>query len=230
MSEMIGATMRVGMIVTGSVIIVLGILMMLMLWPLTGFETKDSFNISDVNEGERTTYIGEITAITEFGDWYVLELDEGVVDFYTKEKHFTLNDNVVVVIEFGGNVSNWDENEYISIEKIPTVGGILGLSLLVIGLIITIVGLALKKRVLEDFLHFETQPSLKPQQTEQPPPSETQQYDTLKDAAHTKTSTVKTPQIEQITCPKCSNIFKVEVPTRPVKISCPHCGQRGILD
>jgi hypothetical protein len=95
---------------------------------------------------------------------------------------------------------------------------------------ITIVGLVAKKRFLEDFLQFETKPSLISQQTEKPPPSGTQQYNSPKDAVPTITSTVKTPQIEQITCPKCSNIFKVEVPNRPAKISCPHCGQRGVLD
>ena len=104
--------MRAGLIVSGMILLILGILMILFFWPMLAYETKDTFDIENIKGNETVKYVGEITDITQSGEIYVLELDEGVLQAYTRDENFKSHDNVVVTIEFGSNATNWDENSY----------------------------------------------------------------------------------------------------------------------
>ncbi len=204
-----------GLTVIGSILFIIGILMVTFFWPVLGFETKDTYNIEDVKGGETVRYAGSLTNITEVGGIYVLELDDGAVEVYTKNKDFNLNDHVLVTIIFGNNASNWDENQY-HVQRIPTTGGYLGLIVVILGLSIAIAGLVSKKSTLEDILHFNVHHKVQPSR--------------LSTASHGTELQPQTLNVEQVTCPKCGYVFGVKGLLRPARISCPKCGLEGILD
>jgi hypothetical protein len=206
-----------GLALIGSILAVIGILLVFFFWPIIGYETKDSFDMEDVKEGETIRYVGSLTNVTAVGGIYVLELDDGILDVYTKEMDFKINDNtlVTVTIVFGKNTSNWDENQY-HVQKIPTTEGYLGLIVLILGLSVLIAGLVAKKSSLDDLLRINAHRSVQPSLI-LTAPSEIELHH-------------KKQEIEKVTCPKCENVFGVEGKSRPAKISCPKCGLEGILD
>ena len=195
--------MRAGLAAVGFIFIILGALMILFFWPLVGFETQDTFDIDEVKEGDRIKYMGEITDISEFAGIYELELDFGTLVAFSDSEDFELNDNVVVTIEYGSNLTNWDESTY-TVERVPTTLGTFGALICIIGLVASAAGVKLKKTSLEDIVEFDIQPPA------QPPIGEE-------------------AKIENITCPKCRKIFGVKEDERPMKIQCPHCGIEGVL-
>ncbi|GAF67285.1 unnamed protein product, partial [marine sediment metagenome] len=125
------------------------------------YETKETFDYGAVNDGDRIKYVGEITEMTKSGEIYVLELDNGVLEAYTDEEGFNLNENVLVTIKFGNNITNWDENTYY-VQKIPTIAGSLALVIGVFGLVFAIGGVVTKKRSIEDLIRFTVQPTVEP--------------------------------------------------------------------
>lgn len=223
--------MRTGLVVIGVVFFVIGLIMVLFLWPMIGYENKDTFHIKEVEGGETLRYVGEITEINESGEYFVLDLDNGVLDAYTKEEGFEPNEKVFVTIEFGENATNWNENSY-QVEKIPTLGGTLGMLIVVFSFIIIIVGIVSRKKTLEELVKFCSQPGVQsslPQEPQQVPPSPT--YFTEPSPQSMPSSVSPQPaQIQQTTCPKCGKVFTVQVGTKPLKISCPNCGLAGILE
>ncbi|UCE75348.1 MAG: hypothetical protein JSV56_06520 [Methanomassiliicoccales archaeon] len=208
--------MRIGLTVCGSTFLLIGIFMVLTFWPLIDYETKDTFVMEEVKGGETKRYVGEITEITELADIYVLELDNGVLEAFTKEKNFELDEKVLVTITFGENASNWDENTY-QVQKIPTLGGSLGFVIFILGLILLIAGLVKKKHTMEELFNFSVSPATQ----------STTHSSIPQDAQSANVSNAK---IEQVTCPKCNRVFEVKVLAKPVKISCPECGVEGILN
>jgi hypothetical protein len=223
--------MRAGLTIIGMVLLIIGILMVLFLWPMIGYETSETFRMEELKGGETIMYVGEITEITEFGEIFVLELDDGALNAYTREDEFQENEMVLVTIDFGDNVTNWDENDY-TVQKIPTIGGSFGLVVLIIGLVVMIAGLVTRKRTVEELMKFSVQsvPSTIPEESQvlasQPTP--------VQQASITsQTVPIQPPQptqIEQTTCPRCGRVFGVMGLSRPVKISCPECGLEGILE
>jgi hypothetical protein len=205
-----GGLMQAGLAGSGFALIILGLVSMLLLWPLVGFDSQSTFTMDDVEEEETIKYVGEVTDIQESAGFYVLELDNGVLEVYTNKKDFEVNDRVFVTIQFGGNASRWDENTYTA-EKVPTTGGILGGLIFIFGIGLTVAGLKLKKPNIDELVNFSIQPGL---QTPVPELSQPQ-----------------TPQgeVEHITCPKCQKIFDVKVLQKPMKITCPACGVEGVL-
>jgi DNA-directed RNA polymerase subunit RPC12/RpoP len=195
--------MRAGITGFGIVIIVLGFILVLFFWPLIGFETSETFSMDDAKEESSVKYVGQITDINEFAGFYRLELDNGNLAVYTDSENFELHDKVFVTIEFGSNLTNWDENTYL-VKKVPTLEGAAGSLFIVTGLFFAIAGARLKKPSIEEILEFNIQPPI------QSP----------------NTNDIKT---EQVTCPKCGKIFGVSGDERPLKIVCPDCGVEGIV-
>jgi hypothetical protein len=146
----------------GTLLLSIGILMVLFFWPVIDYETKDTFRLEDVKGKETKRYVGIITEIAEFGDVHVLEIDNGVLEVFTKVKDFEENDNVLVIIEFGENTSNWEENTY-QVQKIPTLEGSLGALILIIGSVIMIIGIVTRKKELIDSVQFTAE---QPQDTQ----------------------------------------------------------------
>jgi hypothetical protein len=190
--------MRLGVSAIGILLIFVGILLVLFFWPLVDYETQDTFRLEDVKGKDTKRYVGEITEVTEFGEVYILELDDGVLEAYTREKDFELNDNVLVTIEFGENTTNWDENTY-RVQKIPTLEGSLGAIFLIFGSVILLFGIVTRKKKLAELVKFTVE------------------------------SPAQDTKIEQVTCPKCKNVFGIEGIARPAKISCPECGLEGTV-
>jgi DNA-directed RNA polymerase subunit RPC12/RpoP len=186
-------------------------------WPLIGFETQDTFDDEDVKADSTIKYVGEITDIGEFAGIYVLELDHGTLEAFSESENFEVNDQVVVTIEYGGNISNWDENTY-TVEKIPTMGGIYGALFLFVGLVMCIAGIVTKKADILEAVEF----SLKP-------PSQLPAKGNEPSAGTSQPGPVQQGMGDEVTCPKCGRIFPVPGTTRPMMIKCPECGVEGVL-
>jgi hypothetical protein len=204
--------MRAGLAGSGFILLILGLILILFLWPLVGFETQDSFSIDEVEGEETVKYVGEVTDVQESAGFYILELDDGVLQVYTSNEDFEVKDRVVVTIKFGGNISNWDENTYTT-ERVPTTAGVLGGLFFLVGIGLTVAGLKLKKPKIEELVSFTIHPGL---QTPIPEPLEPQGQPMM-------------GHVEHITCPKCQNMFDVQLIQRPMNITCPSCGVEGVL-
>lgn len=224
--------MRIGLVVTGIVFLVIGILMVLFFWPMVGYETKETFRMKEVKAGDVIRYVGEITDITEFGDINVLELDNGVLEVYTEEEDFHENEKVLVTIEFGENTTNWGENTY-RVQKIPTLEGSFGAVIFLFGLVVMAAGIAARKRMVEELVQISVQPAV---QSPMPKTSQvsaglpTPPSEALTTSSSVSAQYLHPTQIEQVTCPKCGKVFGVKGLPRPAKISCPECGLGGILE
>lgn len=196
--------------------------MVLFLWPLVGFDTHETFEEEEIQGNTTLKYVGEVTDIDEYAGIYVLDLDFGTLRAYTNSGDFEVNDVVVVTVTYGDNTTNWENNIY-TVEKVPTTGGLIGGSLLLIGLVMMGMGVTLKKPKLEDLVTFSSKPPVQYQDI-----PESQQYDPH--AIQGQTGTSNTPAADHVTCPKCKNVFGVHGLTPPIKIKCPKCGVEGMLN
>jgi hypothetical protein len=205
--------MRAGILGLGVAIFILGLLMLIFFWPLIGFETQDTFSDDDIQSNTTLKYMGEVTDVQEFAGFFQLELDFGTLHAYTNSEDFERSDMVLVTIIYGENTTNWDENTY-TVEKVPTTLGLLGIVLLIIGLVATGAGVALKRPNLEDLVSFSTKAPVHHQE--------------IPDVQESKGSGAS--QGDHVTCPKCGKVFGVHGLTPPTKIKCPQCGVEGILN
>jgi hypothetical protein len=223
--------MRLGILFTGFAVLFLGLTLMLFLWPLTGYETKDSIGSLKEQSGGTLRYVGSITDIERSGQMYSLEMDHGVLSAYSPEEDFEEGDRVLVTIQFGENTTNWYENTY-SVQKVPTNEGIMGFLLSICGLLVTIYGLAAKIKDIGEIVKFEIHPvvdsditsaKLRDMQTEVP--------DQKALGGSKETQGISAGEkLERVSCPKCGNVFCVSGDTRPAQISCPQCGLKGMLN
>jgi hypothetical protein len=199
--------MRAGYVEIGLIVFLVSLIFTIYTWPLIDFETENSFEISEVEEGDKVRYIGDITDITRSGDIFILELDSGNLIAYTKDDDFKEDQRVFVTIEFGGNISNYDENTYL-VQPFPTTDGMIGMVFTFVGLGIIAAGARAKKQRLEDVIKFETAPPL---EMVEPPEDE--------------------EGVQKVTCPSCKHVFGVSgTQQRPARISCPQCGTTGIVE
>lgn len=199
--------MRAGIFGIGFLIFIIGFLVFLYMWPFIAFETDDTFDMADIEDGDTVRYKGSITDINRSGDIYALELDSGVLVAYTKQEDFKEDQVVLVTIEFGGNATNYDENTYL-VQSVPTLESDIGLFFTFIGLGVMIAGAATKRQSLEDVLKFESAPPLEIAQ---------------------ESEAEGGPQ--QVTCPNCKHVFGVSgIVQRPARITCPECGTSGIVE
>jgi hypothetical protein len=221
--------MRAGLALAGIILLILGILMTLFFWPMIAYETKDTFEIEDIKGNETVKYVGEITEITQSGEIYVLELDEGVLLVYTRDEEFEPNDNVVVTIKFGSNATNWDENSY-TVEKIPTSFGILGAIIFLLGIVIMSAGTMAKKLTVEDVVQFKVEPAPSPPMQTQPQAPDSAQGQAAAQASKVAEAATQSQEMVNVTCPGCGKVFGISKTDGPEKIKCPECGLEGRLD
>jgi hypothetical protein len=221
--------MRAGLIVAGTILLILGILLILIFWPVIAYETKDTFDIEEIKGNETVKYVGEITGISQSGEIYVLELDEGVLQAYTRDENFESHDNVVVTIKFGTNATNWDENSY-TVDKIPTSFGILGAIISLLGIVVMSAGIMTKKLTVEDVVQFKVEPAPSPPMQTQPQVTDSAQGQTPVKASKTAEAAKQSPEMVNVTCPGCKKVFGIPKTDRPEKIKCPECGLEGRLD
>lgn len=200
--------MRAGIFGIGFLIFFIGILMLVYMWPFVGFETEDTIDINEVEEGDTIRYVGSITDINRSGDIYLLELDSGALEAYTKQNDFEEDQVVLVTIEFGSNATNYHENTYL-VQAVPTMGGYMGLFFTLIGLGVMTAGAAAKKQRLEDVIKFESAPPLEIGEQVEPG---------------------GVGGVQQVTCPTCAHVFGVSGMQRPARITCPECRTSGIVE
>ena len=229
-SYKIGVVMRSGIVATGTVLLAIGLILVIFLWPMIAYETKDTFNLDDVEPKEKIRYVGEITEISEYGDIFVLELDDGALFVFTKNENLKQNERILVTVEFGENTSDWSDNSY-HVEKLPTQEGVVGVIIFIFGLIIMIVGIFTSKISIADIVKFNVQPPAQTQMHQETQISDLQSVNLPQPLTlQPRSSTIQTPQIQQTSCPKCGKKFGVQIKTRPQKITCPNCGVEGIIE
>jgi hypothetical protein len=181
--------------------------MMLYTWPFIDYETKDTYDINEVDEGDIVRYVGTITEINRAGDIYILELDAGVVEAYTRQDDFKEDQVVFVTIYYGDNVTDYDEDNFL-VQNIPTTEGYMSLLIIFLGFIVMAMAFIPRQQRVEDAINFVTAPPL--EITEQPQGEEGPQ---------------------QVTCPSCNHVFGVSgTLQRPARITCPKCGTSGIVE
>lgn len=208
---------------------ILGILMILFLWPQIAYETKGTFDINDLKGNETVRYVGKVTHKTQAGEIYVLELDEGVIQVYTRDESIEAHDTVFVTIKFGANVTRWDENSY-TVEKIPTFGGTLGAFIFIVGLIVTIWGLSAKKLTVEDVIHFKVEPAPTQPMQIQPKVGDAAQGQITTTSQEPTDAVSQTQKMVHVTCPGCGKVFGFLETDSPEKIKCPECGLEGRIN
>ncbi|UCG70703.1 MAG: hypothetical protein JSV09_06725 [Thermoplasmata archaeon] len=172
--------MKKGIVVVGIILLVIGLLMMLFMWPLIGTTTWD--DLPDEPE-DGTTYkiIGEITDEASLFGMTVYEIDDGDGGWVTDSDEFNKGDTVIVEFTYDedkladiGDVEDpmaiYDAMDA-KIYKVPTPLGILGLILLIVGVILLIVGAVTGRAApMEAQPPMEQPPMQQPYQ--QPPPQQ----------------------------------------------------------
>ena len=68
--------------------LILGVILILIFWPLLGFETHKTFDMDEVTAKSTIKYVGEVTDIGEFAGIFVLELDNGALEAFTDSENF----------------------------------------------------------------------------------------------------------------------------------------------
>lgn len=141
--------MKKGLVIVGVILLVIGLLMMLFMWPLIGTTTWD--DLPDEPE-DGTTYkiIGEITDEVTVLGITLYEIDDGDGAWYAEDDQFNKGDTVIVEFTYDEDkLADIDDSEDpmavfdaldAKMYKVPTPLGILGLLLLIVGIILLIVG------------------------------------------------------------------------------------------
>lgn len=150
----IGDDMKKGIVIVGVILLVIGLVMMLFMWPFIGTKTWEEMKDEEPNDGETYKIKGEITDELTIAGLTMYEIDDGDGAWVADEDAFDKGD--AVIVEF-----TWDEDKATQalidnpedpmavydaldakIYKTPTPLGIIGLILLIVGIILLIVGAA----------------------------------------------------------------------------------------
>jgi hypothetical protein len=140
--------MRKGLVIVGVILLVIGLLMMVLMWPMIGTTTWDDLP-EEPEDGATYKIIGEITGEVSALGITAYEIDDGKGAWVADSDEFDKGDTVIV--EF-----TWDEDKVASamdsedpmavfaaldakMYKVPTPAGIIGLILLIIGVLLLIV-------------------------------------------------------------------------------------------
>lgn len=141
--------MKKGIVIVGVILLVIGLAMMLFMWPFIGTTTWDDLP-DEPEDGKTYKIIGEITDEATIAGMTAYVIDDGDGGWIADEDKFNKGDTVIV--EF-----TWDEDKIAAIGdisditdvfaaldakmyKVPTPLGIIGLILLIVGVILLIVG------------------------------------------------------------------------------------------
>lgn len=124
--------MKKGLVIIGVILLIVGLIMMLILWPMVGTIDGDELTEKQL-KGESGTF--KVVEEMSDSDWDSIKA-AGMEELY-KDQGIDGPGTYVAEVELkDGNLTDVPEWE-----KVPTMGGILGLVLLIIGVILLIVGL-----------------------------------------------------------------------------------------
>jgi hypothetical protein len=147
--------MKKGLVIVGIILLVVGLLMMLFMWPLIGTKTWEEMQDEEPKDGETYKIIGEITDEGTFMGITVYEIDDGDGAWFADSDEFNKGDTVIVEYTYDedklSDIENMsDPMDMLSaldakMYKVPTPLGIIGLILLIIGVILLIVGAVTSK-------------------------------------------------------------------------------------
>ena len=180
-------TMRKGLVIVGVILLVIGLLMFLFMWPIVSdAETPEDFieksMAGEYGSGDTVKVKGEVTEVLDLSDL------SGFDDlFIPGEKFVYLDGGEILGVKFPFPVPSdldvskgdtvileYEENE-IRAQKVPSPAGIIGLILLIIGVLLLIVGAATGKAAA---VPLEQPPMEQPYQQpyqepyQQPPPQQ----------------------------------------------------------
>lgn len=127
--------MKKGLVIIGVILLIIGLIMMLLLWPMVG-TIDDEEATEKIAKGEKGTY----TVVFEIDDddYEGIKLIKGNKTLDPDGMY----DNVDGAGTYVTTMEIKDDGvEYSKLQKVPTLGGILGLVLLIIGVLLLVVGL-----------------------------------------------------------------------------------------
>jgi hypothetical protein len=127
----IGDDMKKGIVIIGVIVLVIGLVMMLFLWPMIG--TIDSDELEEkIEDGESGTF--KVLDEMEEDDWDDMD---AISKELAKEMGIDGPGTYVTTVELEDGIPKELTPEW---EKVPTMGGILGLVIMIVGIILLIVG------------------------------------------------------------------------------------------
>jgi hypothetical protein len=143
--------MKKGLFIGGVVLSVIGLLLMLFMWPFIGTITWDELEDTELKDGEAYKIIGEVTNEAPPTGVIIYEIEDGEYILITDEDMFDEGDTVIVEFTYDENKASGfgndsDRSSMIDalggkIYKVPTALGMIGLILLIVGVILLIVGI-----------------------------------------------------------------------------------------
>jgi hypothetical protein len=142
--------MKKGLVIVGILLLVIGLLMMLFMWPLIGTKTWKEMQDEEPKDGETYKIIGEITDEATALGITIYEIDDGDGMWFADSDEFNKGDTVLVEYTYDEDKLSDIENMTDPMDmlgaldakmyKVPTPLGIIGLILLIVGVILLIVG------------------------------------------------------------------------------------------
>ena len=144
--------MKKGIVITGVIVLILGLMMMLFMWPMIGTITWKELEDEEPEDGKTYKIIGEITDEATIAGITVYEIDDGDGGWIAEEDKFDKGDTVIVefthdedkiaAIGDASDITDVLAALDAKLYKVPTLLGIIGLILLIVGVILLIVGAA----------------------------------------------------------------------------------------
>lgn len=149
--------MKKGIVIVGVILLVIGLVMMLFMWPLiTDAETPEDFAENSMEgkygSGDTAKIIGKVTDVIDTGDsptGKAVTLEGGKIDVMGQEieipfpipEDFDVNEGDTVILEYKmTSIAGEVVPTEVKAMKVPTLLGIIGLILLIVGVILLIVG------------------------------------------------------------------------------------------
>ncbi len=143
--------MKKGLFIGGVVLSVIGLLLMLFMWPFIGTITWDELEDTELKDEETYKIIGEVTNEAPPRGVIIYEIENGEYILITDEDIFDEGDTVIVEFTYDENKGAGIKNESVrtstlealdaKIYGVPTPIGLIGLILLIVGIILLIVGI-----------------------------------------------------------------------------------------
>ena len=149
--------MRKGILVGGIILLIVGAILMVVLWPMVGYDKPSDIikkmEKGELKEGDEYKMIGTVKDTVEIGGEKYMYIEGFEIETYDELTNTTTKMPLPVPNSIGASKGDTviiegrigDSN--VKEAKVPTPGGIFGLILLIIGIIVAIVGAVKKPKV-----------------------------------------------------------------------------------
>ena len=134
--------MKKPFVIIGVILLVVGLVMMLWFWPMIGYVNKDDDLeklAEDLEKGDLVRYVGEVTNVSTFLGISMIELDDGEFGAIVDDAdEFAEGDKAMISFEWPGD--NATDMPDMTVQKVPTMLGLVGLIVLIVGVVLMLLG------------------------------------------------------------------------------------------